>query len=172
MRRFAIFLLFLSTAIAANSQDEVSRTNLGIGFGLDYGGIGGRFTVLPDSHFGLFAGAGYNFGGLGYNLGAQWRILPDKRAVPVIGFMYGYNAVLQVTDLYTNTTMTTTYYGTSLSLGVELHSEGRPKNFFNLELVIPFRSQEFTDYYNYLKSIGASTTYSPVAFSVGYHFGF
>ena len=168
MKKLTLFLFLLTFTFAVSAQDP-SRVNLGIGFGLDYGGIGTRFGFLPDPHFGLFGGVGFNFDGVGYNLGAQYRFNPASRTVAYASAMYGYNAVVNA-DIY-SIKSTKTYYGPSVAVGVEFHGRAKPNNFFNLELVLPFRSSEFYDEVDALKALGASVTYSPIAISIGYHFG-
>ena len=65
MKQFFVILVivFIWSSNYAQKQpqslgDDASTESFGIGFGLDYGGIGGRFTYLPDPHFGLFASGG------------------------------------------------------------------------------------------------------------------
>ena len=146
-----------------------SKTNIGLGLGLDYGGIGGRISFMPVKRLALFAGIGYAFVDFGYNLGAQLRITPDNKICPTFGFMYGYNAVIQVQNA---SDYNKVYYGTSISGGIEIHFGGRP-SFMNIELVVPFRSQAFHDDWDRLKQSGAIDVIMeplPVAFSIGYHF--
>src|SRR5688572_8531002 len=73
-----------------------SKFNLGLGLGLDYGGIGGRITFLPVKRLAIFAGIGYPLVDFGYNIGAQVRFIPDGRVCPTFGVMYGYNGVIIV----------------------------------------------------------------------------
>lgn len=49
------------------AQQPASPFNIGIGFGLDYGGLGISVNYLPVKPLGLFAGLGYNLLGMGYN---------------------------------------------------------------------------------------------------------
>lgn len=166
---FAILITFIVTSLNLNAQEATSfsKVNIGLGMGLDYGGVGGRLSFVPEKHIALYGAVGYNIIGLGYNVGATIKIIPDKRFCPTIGAMYGYNAVLVVTGAFDD--IRKTYYGPSFSLGFEFKSKNRPNNFWNIELLIPVRSQEFKDD---IDGLILKAEPSPVMISVGYHFGF
>jgi hypothetical protein len=84
--------------------------------------------------------------------------------------MYGYNAVLKITG---SIEVNKIYYGPSFGGGIQIKSKGNPKNFWNVELLIPVRPSEFEDDQNYYKSIGVEMNdVLPVSFSLGYHIGF
>lgn len=147
-----------------------SKFMFGFGIGFDYGGFGGRLAALPAKAVLLFAGFGYNLNDLGYNLGGSLRLLPDKKVCPLLDFMYGYNAVILVdgADEYNKT-----YYGPSMGGGIELRSKSN-NNFFKFSLLVPFRSQDFHDDMDFLKSnpnIQISEPL-PIAISLGYHYTF
>jgi hypothetical protein len=166
--------IFLLSAINSHAQyeweEEEFKANLGLGMGISYGGFGARLSVLPVQHVALFAAGGYNLDGFGYNLGAEIRLLPGKRVVPTLMAMYGYNGVIVVkgAEQYNKT-----YYGPTIGAGMEIHS-GNGQNFFTIELLVPFRPQEFHDALQELKnnpSIEITGPW-PVAFSFGYHMKF
>ncbi|WP_276369111.1 hypothetical protein [Chryseolinea sp. H1M3-3] len=151
--------------------EQHSKLNLGLGIGLDYGGIGGRITFLPTKRLAVFGGIGYALVDFGYNVGAQVRFAPDNKFCPTFGVMYGYNGVIKVQNAAAYDKI---YYGTSLSGGMEFHFGGRA-NFMNLELVVPFRPKAFHDRWNSLKqqpNISIAAEPLPIAFSIGYHFTF
>ena len=165
------FLVLHASVLSQNQSAQGSTMNIGLGIGIDYGGFGGRFTYLPVERVGLFAGLGYNLIGAGYNIGAMYRFMPSKRVCPTFGAMFGYNGVIKVENA---SEYDQAYYGVSISGGVEFRLRNN-KNYINLELIIPFRSQEFQDDVDALKdnpSIEFKNEPIPVAFSVGYHFGF
>jgi hypothetical protein len=146
-----------------------SKMNLGLGIGLDYGGIGGRVTFLPLKRLAVFGGIGYALVDFGYNVGAQYRFIPDNRICPTFAFMYGYNGVIKIQNASEYDEI---YYGTSISGGMEIHFGGKD-NFMNVELVVPFRSKEFQDRWDWIKNqpnISIVTDPLPIAFSIGYHF--
>lgn len=178
MKHFIFYLAFIS-ASSTIAQDYTrydipepeSKMNLGLGIGLDYGGIGGRVTFLPLEKLAVFGGIGYALVDFGYNVGAQFRFAPDKTVCPTVGLMYGYNGVIKVQGA---TKYDKVYYGPSISGGIEIHFGGRD-NFMNIELVVPFRSEEFNDDWDFIKqqsNISVESDPLPVAVSIGYHFAF
>jgi hypothetical protein len=154
---------FASTAVTGD---------FGIGIGLDYGGIGGRLTLLPSKNLGVFFGGGYAFAGFGYNAGLNFRATPDKRASFILNVMYGYNAAYAI---FGAPQLNRLFYGMSVGAGVMVKQRRNKNAFWAFELLVPFRSKEATDYYNVLKSTPGVRTDNPllpVAFSIGYHFAF
>jgi hypothetical protein len=172
-------VLFICTAFMAYGQYDPnykkqyqapnSPFNFGVGLGLDYGAIGVKFSGYPAKHFGLFAGVGYNFVKVGYNLGGIGRILPDKKVCPYVTGMYGSNSVIIVQNA---SHYNKVYYGPTLGGGIELHF-GTGENFMNFGLLIPIRSQQFYDDWDRIKLLPGMTDATdplPVGISVGYHF--
>jgi hypothetical protein len=161
----------------ANLPAYPSRLHIGLGFGLDYGGIGVKIEYLPIKYVGIFGSAGYNFLNAGFNIGIQGRPLPDAKVQPIVLLMYGYNAVINVNGLPTNTVPTSTdsynkaYYGLSSGIGGELRL-GRKGNRLYTALLYPFRSEEFKRNYDELKNapyIKLESEVLPVAFSIGFN---
>jgi len=152
---------------------EYSSSSIGLGLGLDYGGIGVKLSLMPSQGFALFGSLGYNIVGAGYNVGATVKLAPAKRVCPTLTGMYGYNALIIVKDDYNNSRYEKTYYGPSFGVGVEFHNRYKNTNFFNLELLIPIRSSKYHDTLDDLKNAGADITGGlPFTVSLGYHFGF
>lgn len=150
--------------------EDDPRQNIGIGVGLDYGGIGMRYTFMATPQLGLFGSLGYILVGPGFNVGLNYKFLTDKRVMPVIGAMYGYNAAIKVEGA---SEFNEIYYGPSISLGVEVRARKNESNFWNFELVVPFRSGKYQDDMDALQN-NSSIVISeplPIAFSIGYHFG-
>lgn len=138
---------------------------------MDYGGFGAKVMILALDRLEFFSAVGYNLLGLGFNGGADFRILPQKRICPYFGAMYGYNAVIKVTGAQT---FKHTYYGPSFNLGLEFWSVSKD-NFFNLEVLFPARSSEYYKDLSYLKDIQNIKFLSeptPIGISIGYHFSF
>lgn len=172
------FTLLLSAAIPHNvySQDNrpkidyyINESNLGAGLGIDYGGIGFKYTFNPEKHLGLFAAAGYNFVGLGYNVGGQYRFNPGDKFCFYFTLMYGYNAAIKVINASRYDKI---YYGPSTGAGLELHLYRR-WSFFNFELLYMQRSREFNDTYNRISGNQQSTSLPvniPLGISAGFHF--
>lgn len=161
----------------ANLPPYPSRLHIGLGFGLDYGGIGAKVEYLPVKYMGIFGGAGYNFLNVGFNIGIQGRPMPDAKVQPIALLMYGYNAVINVNGLHTNTVPISTdsynkaYYGLSSGIGGELRL-GRKGNRLYTALLYPFRSEEFKKNYDELKNtpyIKLESEVLPVTFSIGFN---
>lgn len=172
---FLLCLVFMSFVVSAqyveNYEPERPTTivKLGLGLGLDYGGIGTRLTITPTSHFGVFIAVGYNLHKAGFNGGLTYKFLPEKKVTPVAQIMYGYNAVIVVegAEQYNKT-----YYGVSFGGGVEVKTR-KSGNYWSFELLYPFRSSEYEDDWDALKndpSIEITSEPLPITFSVGYHF--
>jgi len=164
--------LFLNHNASAQVTSSDSKVNIGLGMGLDYGGIGGRLTFVPAKNLALFGSLGYNFLEAGYNVGATFRMLPEKRVCPTLSAMYGYNAVIVIenADKYSKT-----YYGPSFSFGLEVKSRNKPNNFWNVELLVPLRSSEYHNDIDEIKdndNIELKSEPLPIAISFGYHWGF
>lgn len=173
---FCLALMFARTVVAQDYTrydlpEAESKMNIGLGIGLDYGGIGGRVTFLPLKRLAVFGGIGYALVDFGYNVGTQFRFAPDRTVCPTFGLMYGYNGVIKVQGA---TRYDKVYYGPSVSGGIEIHFGGRD-NFMNIELVVPFRSKAFHDDWDHIKqqsNISVESDPLPIAFSIGYHFAF
>jgi hypothetical protein len=167
-----IFLSFslLVVALPADSQ-ALEKIDLGVGMGLDYGGFGTRLTYTPIEQVGVFGSLGYNLNSLGYNLGAQFRIPVKKRFMGYLTAMYGYNAVLKVEGLVKDSGYT--YYGASVGAGVQWKLSAKKNLWLNLEGILPFRPQEFSDAIRDLKTIGYEIEEpADVGFSLGLHYRF
>lgn len=159
-----------------NPENDFSSTavtgDFGIGLGLDYGGIGGRITLLPSKNLGVFFGGGYAFAGFGYNAGLNFRATPDKRASFIANIMYGYHAAYAVSGA---PQLNRFFYGATAGVGAMVKQRRNTNAFWTVELLYPFRSKEATDYYNVLKStpgVRVDNALLPIAFSFGYHFCF
>jgi hypothetical protein len=64
-----------STKVAQSIPDNLS---IGIGGGIDYGGIGANLIMYPQQNFGLFAAVGYALAGPGFNVGCKIRSVSDN----------------------------------------------------------------------------------------------
>lgn len=161
-----------SKELTETDDDVYASSSVGIGIGFDYGGLGLKFSGAVSEPVALFAGLGYNFNGAGFNGGATFRLSPRKRIIPTLTAMYGYNAVIVVEDGYGNEDYSETFYGPTFGIGVEFHGKYRTKNFFNLELLIPIRSQKYHDKMDDLDTFGVDINdLPPVGVALGYHFG-
>ena len=159
-------LLFMGSHIYGQSEQQVY---LGLGFGLDHGGLGGKIEYLPVKNFGLFGGLGYNLLSVGWNAGATLKILPDKNVSPNLMLFYGYNGVSKV-DGAPEYEMTS--YGVTIGANLDI-KVGSKGNKLSIGLFVPFRSKTFMDNYDAIKNdsrIEIKNDLMPIAISIGYNF--
>ncbi len=159
-------LLLLSSHIYGQNEQKIY---LGFGTGFDYGGYGGKIEYLPIKSVGLFAGLGYNLLSAGYNVGATFKILPDKKISPNLMFMYGYNAVLKVNGA-SHYNMTS--YGITIGANLDIETNGSGDK-LSIGLFVPVRSEKFMDNYDSVKNnpnIEMKAELIPIALSIGYNF--
>lgn len=167
---FILSLFFFSICLAQNGTAVFYS---GFGAGIDYGGIGFKAEWLPAKYISIFAGAGANFDKIGYNGGLSFKILPERKSTPYAIAMYGYNAVLKTKAPASNiTNFVKTYYGFSAGAGYDVRV-GKKYNKISLAVIVPFRSQEFTNKYNEFKDLGYQfkPKKSNVLGSIGFNIG-
>jgi hypothetical protein len=186
LKKLSIILFCLMVTLASraqsgyrygNNEEDNSKLHVGLGIGMDYGGVGFKVEYLPVKYVGIFGGLGYNLKDLGVNAGLQFRPLPDKKIQPILMAMYGYNGVLKIDgnsnylQQYGLDGISKTYYGFSAGIGGELKL-GRKGNRLYLGLWLPFRSQEFKDNNDIMKNspyLDQKTAVSPIAYSIGFN---
>lgn len=157
--------------VKSANQSRINKSSLGIGMGMDYGGIGLNTTLYPTKNLGLFAGAGYNFAGLGFNGGLKLRLIQKDKpnvAVPYAMAMYGYNAVIAVTN---KTDLNKVFHGPTFGFGLDTGPKLSKKGYWSFALTIPIRSSEVDEYIDELESshgVEFKNKLTPVGFSIGY----
>jgi hypothetical protein len=168
-------LMFIVGGINAQVVDSIKIEQpskkgfyLGIGFGLDYGGIGAKLEYVPIKHFGVFAAAGYNLAKIDWNAGLSYCINPNKATSYKLIAMYGYNGVLDIKGGYADKTIVS--HGFTPGVGVDVRL--RRGSTLSIELFVPIRSSEFMDEYDRINNDQNYTISQliPVAFSIGYNF--
>jgi len=177
MKTLLTFFLTLSISYSfaqyIEREPDKTNENIGFGMGVDYGGIGVRASVISFDRVDVFGGVGYNFAGVGWNAGLAYRFdNGENKVVPYGNVMYGYNAVIVVESNGFGDSFKETYYGPSVGGGIELHMSNR-KNYFNFELLLPFRDPQYQKDLDNLKAAGVSFDMEPlpITFSVGFHMG-
>jgi hypothetical protein len=152
---------------------QTDRITIGIGGGLDYGGLGANFLFYPVKSVGLFVGAGYALSGLGVNGGAKFRLVSKKTSskfTPYALAMYGYNAAVYVQGAEEFNKL---FYGPSFGIGFDYRSRPEKRGYWSFALLVPIRSQEAKDYIDDLEQnqgVEFGIGLLPVAFSFGYRF--
>jgi hypothetical protein len=171
-----LFLLF--AAFCANAQEknanvsEPDKVSIGLGFGLDHGGIGGNVIFYPAPKIGLFAGLGYPLAGVGYNVGVKFRLLtkkPSKVTAYLLG-MYGYNTSIYVQDSKEYNKL---FFGPSFGAGIDTHYNPMKVGYWSFALLIPVRGSDVDAYMDDLTNnhnIEFKNSLPPITFSVGYKF--
>lgn len=145
---------------------DFTRVYMGLGVGIDFGGIGLNAMSMVTEHVGLFGAFGYNLDNIGLNVGvrlytkdqlARWR--------PYFSAMYGYNAVYIIKNA---DNFNRTFYGTTIGVGVDLKDSR--SNFWTLALQVPFRSDDVKAYKTYLENsnIEIKRDLLPITISLGY----
>lgn len=179
----SILIACLSFSFGAKAQSDSSKqvrrlpqsdvVSLGLGIGLDHGGIGANLTIYPQQNIGVFGGIGYAGVGMGYNGGVKARIFfnrekPDA-SLFVMG-MYGYNTVYKIRNGGSYNKM---FFGPTIGMGIETPLRPHRTGYWSFALLVPIRSAEALNYRDYLKSSAFITIEQdllPVAFSIGYRF--
>ncbi|MES2848538.1 MAG: hypothetical protein V4685_05750, partial [Bacteroidota bacterium] len=115
-----------------------------------------------------------NFISPAYNAGASFKLMPQKKATPVILAMYGYNAGLKIKNVSPfgqNEILNKTYYGFTAGAGMEF-GYGKKGGIVSLSVLVPFRSKEFHDTYDDFKNRGYkfNPPVLPIAISIGLMF--
>jgi len=171
LRGFLIIFAFLFMGSHLYGQDR-KQLYWGLGTGFDYGGLfGAKIEYLPVKNFGVFGGVGYALITAGWNVGATYKILPDKQISPNLMLLYGYNGVIKVVGAsdYNMTSYGVTFGG---NVDVTLGSTGSK---LSIGLFIPIRSQKFKDNYDDIKNdpnIEIKNALIPIGISLGYNFAF
>lgn len=149
----------------------IDKTSFGIGAGFDFGGIGTNLLVYPTENVGLFGGMGYAIAGVGFNVGAKFRLISKKHnADPYALVMYGYNAAIAVKNASNYNKL---FYGPTFGFGFDLRSNRIKRSYWSLALLIPIRSSEVNDYMDDLKNnhgIEFKNELPPIGISIGYRF--
>lgn len=152
-------------------EDATENVSIGFGLGMDFGGFGLNLTAYPQRNIGLFAGAGYNILGLGFNFGTKLRIVSEHQTTKVIPYglaMYGYNAVIKISNAQD---LNKTFYGFTLGFGLDFKSSPSKKGYWTLALLVPIRGSEVDAYIDDLKKnhrVEFKNDLSPIGISVGY----
>jgi hypothetical protein len=177
------FIPLLSPAQdSAAAKYNIDRVSLGVGVGIDYGGIGGNLLLYPLQDVGIFGGAGYAFIGIGYNVGLKLRLAPGDRApkvVPYLLAMYGYNTAVKVSSSNQNGfgsdfgQYNKFFYGPSFGIGLDLYPQHNKAGYWTVDLIVPVRGADVNNYINNLETtddVSFKNKPFPVLLSVAYRF--
>lgn|GEM_PF-6801320 len=152
-----------------SSVYEEGKGSFGMGVGMDYGGIGLRYTFIPEPHIAGFVGAGFAIAGFGANGGVMFRLQPMKKFVPTFSGMYGTNGAIYTTGV---NGVTKLYIGPSAGVGLIMRSLKYQGRYLHFQLTMPFRTSDYDTDLIVAKASGAKLYFVPgnVLVSLGYHF--
>jgi len=134
-----------------------------------YGVIGAKVEYLPIKNVGVFGSLGYNLLNVGWNVGAIYKIMPDKKVSINPMVFYGSNGGSKI-DGAPEYDMTS--YGVTAGVNVDIKM-GNKGNKLSARLFVPFRSKKFMDNYDAIKNdyrVTIQTELLPIAVGVGYNF--
>ena len=137
--RFLLIVLFIYNITNGQKITSEDKVFLGIGLGLDYGGIGLRSEFVITKNASIFGGAGYNLVNVAYNVGSIYNFLPYKRVCPTFLAMYGYNAAIKFPEWQNRSK---SYYGFTVGAGCQIKDRDF-KNRWAIEILVPFRNNDF-----------------------------
>jgi hypothetical protein len=159
----------ISFYIKNPSEDdlEAERLSIGLGAGLEYGGLGINALVYPQKNLGFFFGAGYALAGFGYNGGIKLRKNPVHKTTPYLIAMYGYNAAIRVGNAPDYNRL---FFGPSVGFGLDFKRSSEGSGYWTTGILIPIRNSSVDQYIDNLERSGVEfkNTLLPITFSVGY----
>jgi hypothetical protein len=150
--------------------------DVGLGVGLDYGGMFGvQVGLTAVKHLTFFASGGYYMFQGGWNVGLKTLLVAKTSkhgARPYLKVMYGSHSVIYVdgADEYNKV-----YKGWTVGFGLELRFGKKKQTGFNMDLNVPLRTPDFWTDYNDMKNdprLEVTAEPLPVAFSIGFHHEF
>lgn len=145
---------------------DFTRVYMGLGVGIDFGGIGLNAMSMVTEHVGVFGAFGYNLNKLGLGFGARvYTKDQSARWRPYLSAMYGYNTVYYIKNAEN---FSRTFYGTTIGVGLDLKDSR--SNFWTLALQVPLRSEDVKAYKTYLvnSNVEIKRDLLPIAISLGY----
>lgn len=153
------------------TSGRAEGASLGLGMGLDHGGIGANLVLYPGRSFGLFGGVGYALAGTGYNVGVKIKLNGTNPKTHVFTYllgMYGYNAAIAVVNAEQYDKL---FYGPSFGFGVDIRRKWERREYLSMALLLPVRKKGVREYYNLLQNRGVEfeNFLPPVAISISYN---
>jgi hypothetical protein len=142
-------------------EQPFDKAAFGVGYGLDYGGIGANLTVYLFKVFGIFAGGGYLKENLGYNAGVKIRFIASPKPYRATFFlmgMYGTHVYVEAPNKY-HSTDKKLINGNTFGVGIDIHRKRNRGQYLSLAILLPIPKDNVGSIKN------------PVLFSIGYKFG-
>ena len=158
-----LFLLILSFQLKLYSKEKTDSLNynyhkaLGLGYGADFGGLGGSLVLHTRHNLDINFSVGYNFPDVGANVGLKWRF-PTQEVAPYLICLYGINNIISYSenfsDNYTNFTnnLTKSFVGLTLGFGLDINVSKKSNiGYLNFGILFPINNQKEQDFINELK---------------------
>jgi len=172
-----ICILLFTLNIEAQDYLPIAKkydgTSIGIGSGLDFGGIGiGVLHYGSIKTVGIFGGLGYTPSGIGINAGLKVRLLSPKinpTLNPFLVGMYGYTTAVSVSN---DSQYNKMFYGPTLGIGADVKFRKFGRGFWTVAWLFPLNFSKSNEYIQYLiayRHISFSLP-STLRFSFGYRY--
>ena len=174
--KITVFLCLFLYSFNLIAQDTIpvsqasSKTTLGLGLGLDYGGVGANMLVYTNKNIGFFGGFGYAVAGIGFNAGTKIRIVSEKHFTdPYFLAMYGYNAAIKIKGAEGYNKL---FYGPTFGFGLDFRTKRVKKGYWTVALLVPIRNSAVNEYIDAMKNDGVEfkNELLPITYSIGYRF--
>ena len=178
-----LLLIALNTLVNAQATQSNNaifheKTTIGVGAGLDFGGLGVNWQYYPNRKLGVFVGVGYPLvPPIGLNIGMKYRFYRKETYPKVIPFataMFGYNGALNLSVTNVNSIYKAqgVFAGPTFGGGIDTRYTSKKIGYWSFELLVPIRNSKFYDQLNQFKNLGGQLKFpvSPILFSVGYRF--
>jgi hypothetical protein len=164
----AVSFLIAQPTITPTPYSPYEKVSVGLGVGIDLGGVGTNLIIYPQHPIGLFAGVGYTFVGVGANAGMKIRMTSADAWPKVIPYglaMYGYNSVIIVRN---NSRLNEQFSGVTIGVGLDIRPAPARRSFISLALLVPFRNNYEIDSYIDQNNINLDRNFLPIAFSFAF----
>lgn len=175
---FSILVISCLSAISQNRRLRPNKSSLkgtasyALGLGLPYGGLGGRLGYNVANYFNVFGGVGYQYAGVGYNIGIRKDFLPLGISQYYVSAMFGTNAHIKGSSSMIDDGL---FLGPTIGAGIKLNSKIYRACFLDFGILFPFKSSKFKDKLETMKRNKLSNYFDvgwPVILVVGLNFGF
>jgi hypothetical protein len=166
-----ILILFFSTVSFCSAQNPLKYEEkpfyLGLGGGIDFGGIGAKAEYMFFDYGGVFIGGGMplRIKTIVVNGGIMLKPLPRKLITPYFFAMYGLNSFIY----WEQNSKIESHYNFSFGSGFEIKT--RNLNKWQFGAILPIRSDDFMQYYESLNNnpnVNLLGRLYPVLISVGF----
>ncbi|MBN1949793.1 MAG: hypothetical protein JW801_01230 [Bacteroidales bacterium] len=169
-----IYIFILIMAAQGIQAQKYQPVSIGVGKGLNYGGMGVSVGFAPVKRFEMFALAGHNGIEYAYGGGANVYLLMTKKRKyrPNLKAFYGYTTFI---DEESVVDYNKTYYGFTVGIGNEFRF-GKNKHYgLDFDILFPLKSDEYKSAVSALRNDPVtlfSENFPPVTLSFALHVDF